>query len=568
MKKILLSALAAAALLMTGCHSLDLNPLSQGSSENWYSTEEEFVMALNDLYRPALWYWEANRLYHADRFSDDWNQREQQYDWIVGGVSSDTGYVETMWLNTYMGVTRANTILSSVRELRGSGRVSEDLLDRYESEASFFRACFYSYLVFLYGDVPFYTEYIPMETAYSIGRTDKEVILEHIYADFDTAARSLPESYGETQRATRGAALAFKARTASWMLDWETAAEAAKACMDLGVYSLHPDFGELFLTDTRTSSELIFTLPRSKELLDDGLAANSFYTRNVGGTSTAQPSWELLCSFLCTDGLPIDESPLYDPTDPFANRDPRCAETMVAFGSEFLGFIYDPGAREVMNLSTGKMVSNQDSQLVTQHSAWNGMCLRKGVDSEWTEDKETDASVKLMRYADVLLIYAEAKTELDEIDASVLDALNRLRARAYRVDVADKEHYPAVTETDRAKLRTLVRMERRMELAWENRRWFDLIRWRLAETAITRPQYVLPQADGLAVNIAAGDYFFPADRKYLPRIDENGLVDLSPVYESGKYRVAVQRSFVNRQYLLPIPAKDVMTSGLTQNDDY
>lgn len=572
MKKLILTTITSVLLLFTGCQNLDLNPLSEGSTENWFSNEEEFVLALNNLYDPGLWYWEANRLFHTDRFTDDWNQREYLYDWIAGTITAETSMVQTCWSNTYKGVTRANTILTNVQKAREEGRIPEATLQRYEGEASFFRAVFYSFLIFLWGDVPYYTEYLTIEDAFKMGRIDKDIILEQIYKDFDKAIENLPPSYSGLQRVTKGAAYAFKARTAIWMLDWEIAAEAAKGCMDLREYSLHSDFSDLFLSKTSTSTELIFTLPRSKELIaDDAIGVNSMFTRLAGGTATAQPSWELLLAFTCTDGLPIDESPLYDPQNPFKNRDPRCTATLVEPGTPHLGFIYDPGARQVRNLTTNAMVNNQDSRLIQQYAAYNGMCLKKGVDEEWIDDKATDTDAKVMRYADVLLMYAEAKIELNQIDNTVLNAINTVRARAYNVNPSWTSSYPAVTETDQAKLRTILRMERRMELAWENRRWFDLMRWRLAEVAIVRPVYGLPAtAAAMQAYIDEGNYFFPKD--VLPIVDESGLVDISPLYDNGNgpIRKVIDRSFdKDKQYLLPIPSEDVLINeNIIQNYGY
>ena len=552
------------SILCTSCNSLDMNPLTEGSSENWFSNEQEFEMAVNELYRQSYWYWEATRFNNTDRFSDDWNQRNTLYDWSVNNYTADNSQVEACWSSNYAGITRANTILSNVRRARSEGSVPEKTLLRYEGEAAFFRACFYSYLIFLWGDVPFYTDYIYLDEALRMGRTDKAEILKQIYADFDLAITNLEPSYPGIQRVTQGAAYALKARTAIWMLDWPMAADAAQKCMSLDVYGLHNSFSELFLSKTRTSSEWIFVLPRSQELMKDGEATKSRLPRNAGGNATCQPSWELLCSFLCTDGLPVDKSPLYNPAKPFENRDPRCAATIVEIGSEFLGYIYDPGAKEVLNKSTGKMVANQDSRLVQQYAAFNSLCLKKGVDEEWVDDFSTDADVRIMRYADVLLMYAEAKIEMDDIDQSVRDAINAVRERAYRNSGLT---YPKVTETDRDKLRTILRMERRMELSWENRRWFDLIRWRLAEVALVRPVYCHDQSTALAKVIEEGNYFFP--KGVLPIIDKDGLVDLTPLYETGKVLNINERSFDKRQYLMPIPAKErLINKNMTQNEGY
>src|SRR5690606_19366239 len=164
-------------------------------------------------------------------------------------------------------------------------------------------------------------------------------------------------------------------------------------------------------------------------------------------------------TYTCTDGLPIDESPLFDPQNPFKDRDPRCAATIVEFGTPHLGFIYDPGAAQVLNLSTNQMVTNRDALLNDQFAAYNGLCLRKFVDQSWADLRETDMDMKLMRYADVLLMYAEAKIELNEIDASTLQALNQVRARAYKVNPSQTSLYPAITETNQVQLRKIFRME-------------------------------------------------------------------------------------------------------------
>lgn len=564
MKKIIVSMMLV-FLMMTGCQRLDLNPLSEGSSENWYKNEEEITLALNELYRGVLWYAEGYRLFVTDRFTDDWNQRDYLYDWVAGSITGEWNDTRHTWLNTYKGIARANTILNSLDN--AAENLTEERLNQLRGEASFFRASFYSYLIFLYGDVPLVTEYMTIEEGFATGRTDKNVVLEQIYRDYDVAIEYLPVSHIGVQRVTKGAAYAFKARVALWMSDYPTAKDAAKACIDLGVYSLHPDYGELFQPTLSTSPELIFTIPRSRELEGAGASVNSMITRNAGGNATAQPSWELFASYTCTDGLPIDQSPLFDRKNPFANRDPRCAETFVEFGTPHLGFIYDPGAAQVMNLSTGEMVTNRDALLNDQFAAYNGMCLKKGVNQDWATYRETDMDIKIMRYADVLLMYAEAKIELNEIDGSTLEAINLVRSRAYKVSHTQIARYPAVTETDQVRLRKILRMERRVELAWENKRWFDLIRWRLAEVAMVRPVYALPLRAGLIENINNGDYFFPQGA--LPEIDDNGLVDFSAMHATGKIRAVVPRSFSSRQYLFPLPSREVMINdNIDQNPGY
>lgn len=540
--------------LFTGCEKLDLNPLSEGSSENWYSDATEIQMSLNDLYRTYLWDLEINFI--AERMTDNWTQRQSVRPFVAGAINSEWSRAENLWLDTYKGITRANTVLNSLDNAQGN--VPDAQIRQFAAEAHFFRAVFYSRLAFFYGDVPFYTDYLTIEEAFELGRTDKDVIMETVYEDFDIAIRDLPEAYGgnELKRATKGAAMAFKARAALYMEDWELARDAAKAVMDLDVYSLHPHYGEYFLSKTRNSPETIFALPRSFEL-GSSWGAKNFYTRTPGGSNVAQPSWDLFAAYPTTDGLPIDESPLFDPRNPFENRDPRLSMTIAEFGTEHLGYIYDPNpyTTETLNLATGEMVPNRDTRSVDTYAAYNGLATKKGVDEDWTDDNQTDFDIRIMRYADVLLMYAEAKIELGEIDQATLDAINQVRARAYGVDVAEVSEYPAITTMNQSELRTILRNERRIELAWENRRFDDLLRWRIADEALTRPIYGLLDPNELKEKVVdEGLWFWPET----PEIDENWLPDFSSMHEAGLIKVLAERNFEERQYLFPIPSKEIM----------
>ena len=131
--KINICILTLASLIMGSCQDLDLNPLSEGSSENWFNNNSEIEMALNELYRPALWYAETCRTYNTDRWTDDWNQREYTYDWLGGAITGEWADAEKTWVNTYKGITRANTIINSLSN--AEGRVAAESLKQYEAEA-------------------------------------------------------------------------------------------------------------------------------------------------------------------------------------------------------------------------------------------------------------------------------------------------------------------------------------------------------------------------------------------------------------------------------------------------
>ena len=191
---------------------------------------------------------------------------------------------------------------------------------------------------------------------------------------------------------------------------------------------------------------------------------------------------------------------------------------------------------------------------MNQYASYNGLLWKKGIDISWTENgQEAENDYIIMRYADVLLMYAEAKIELNEIDDTVLEAINRVRARAYSTDYTNTRSYPSVKDEGQEKLRKVVRLERRVELANEGLRYMDLIRWRLAEKALNRPNYINLQPDECIEKVVEkGLWLWPDD----PVIDEDGLADFSQMAEKGLIGIGAQRVFPERQYLWPIPTHD------------
>lgn len=567
MKKLIYTLLTGGLFIWTSCIDLDLNPLSQASSENWYSDETEIEMSIKDFYRDSFW-----PLDNENR-TDDFIYRETLSSIVNGTLNGQDGDVTTLWTNQYKSIARTNTILANKDKMLAMG-ISEEKVNQYMAEALFQRASCYARLVTYFGNVVYVTEVIDIDAAFQMGQTPKEEVIPLIYADYDEAIKYLPEKYTGTssQRATKGAAMAMKARFALYMGDWEVCRDAAKQCMDLGIYKLHSSYADLFLSTTKNAEESIFLLPRSIEFKVTYGSSNvkNEVTRNPGGWGAYCPSWDLLASYLCTDGLPIDESPLFDPHNPFKNRDPRCTATIVEFGTRHLGFDYNPhpDAVEVMNYNTGKMQKNNDARVNAQYASYNGLVWKKGIDETWLENgMDVDPDKIIIRYADVLLMYAEAKIELNQIDQSVLDAINQVRARAYGVDYTQTNAYPAVTTTDQQKLRSILRAERRMEFAKEGLRYMDLVRWKIAGKALTRPNYGMLYPVSLLKEkvVDKGLWFWPET----PAIDEDGIPDFSAMENAGLIAPMSQRMWNDRQYLWPIPTKEILINdNLVQNPGY
>ncbi|MFN3378347.1 MAG: RagB/SusD family nutrient uptake outer membrane protein, partial [Runella zeae] len=532
-KNIYIAALSI--LLLASCqNSLDLYPLAEPSAEKWYSNETEIQLALNDLYRIEFWQWDEDGT-SVNYLSDDGFYRQTLTPVKAGTVTSQWAFSTTLWRNSYKAIARANRAIVALNSPETKAKVNHAKLDVYLAEARLHRAAQYAKLVNKFGDVVYSDNVISIEEAYTKGRTDKKTVSAKIYEDFDYAIANLPTSYAASavKRATKGVAMALKARFALYEKDYKVASDAAKACMDLNQYVLHSDYANLFLQSTKNSREVIFSVPRSLELKVTTGPTSDIISRNSGGFAAANPSWDLFCSYLCIDGKTIDKSPLYDPRNPFKNRDPRCTATIVEFGQPHLGFIYDPhpNALQVTRLSTNTKVTNNDNRANAQFASFNGLIWKKGVDDSWLlNGRLIEPEQIIVRYADVLLMYAEAKIEQNQIDKSVLDAINSVRARAYKVALTATTSYPAITTTNQAELRRELRMERRMELAFEGLRYMDIVRWRIAGKVLNRPIYgMLDPVDLRSKVVDKNLWFFPGT----PRIDEDGTPDFSEMEKTG-----------------------------------
>lgn len=565
---IIIGLIGGFSFLATACHDLDLNPLSYGSTESWYSNETEIKMAVNELYRNDFWAIDEVGDAWTSDWSDDNIYRESLTEFQNATLTGQTSKVTDLWSKQYKVISRANNVILNAERAIHNG-ASESTINILVGEAHFHRASAYAKLSSKFGDVPLVENDIDIETGMTMGRTDLETVKQFVYDEYDQAIAVLPVSYSGEQRATKGAALALKARYALYMRDYDIVADATKQVMDLGIYSLHPNYQDLFLQSTKESNEFIYVVPRSIEY---GIYVDTRYPlpRNLGGYGAPNPTWDLFAAYICTDGLPIDESPLFDPHDPFKNRDPRLSMTIVPFEENFLGIEYNPhpNALEVMNYNTGKMILNNDTRANAQYASYNGLTWKKGMDETCLENAFRIEPVKIViRYADVLLMYAEAKIELNQIDQSVLDAINEVRARAYGVNKSAVDQYPAVTETSQEKLRTILRTERRMEFPKEGLRYMDLMRWKLMDKVMSKKVYMMLYPSSLLIEkvVNEGDWFWP----FAPDIDENGLADFTKMEAAGKIAVVATKNWDERQYLWPIPTTEIQINpNMKQNPGY
>ena len=482
----------------TSCDSfLDVNPSDSYSIDTYWTGEENYDAALAGVYNNLT---SEFRLIAVETEMLTPNA----FDYGVfdanaiamGRALSTTGEFQTWWRWGFRGIGRANTLLDNINE---DSPLSESKKNQMKGEALFLRAFFYSYLVDVFGGLPLIIETPNNETQGELPRSPKQDVVNLIIKDLTEAANLLPSTPVDIGRATKGAALALKARTLLYNNRWTEAAQTAKEVIDLGVYSLFSDYREMYLPSNQNNEEVIFDAqylrPYSVHVGD-----HHIYT-----WGRPVPLKDLVDAYLMIDGKTITESNLYDPENPYENRDPRLHQTIVIPGYPFNGKIQKEGQNPVHHTGYGQ-------KKITSYSDNETIDIPLG---------QSDLNVILIRYAEVLLTYAEALNEAGSApNDEVYWALNQIRKRP-TVNMPEIE-----TGLNKEQMREVIRLERRIELALENRYYSDIRRWKTAEVVNNGPIY---NSKGEVIETRS----FNKDRDYLwaiphVEIQENPALTQNP----------------------------------------
>jgi starch-binding outer membrane protein, SusD/RagB family len=527
-------------VLVTGFSACDVNrfPETQLSDPSFWKSENDLKTAANYLYSflPVL-------PVTSDIWSDD------AYGQSPNNISDGTRLApatDNSFNDPYRLIRAANNILEKAPRALQNG-VEAGKVDIYLAEARFFRAWAYFSLVQRYGDVPLILttlkENSPELTAPASPRAE---IVEAIYADLDFASTTLPTptqlgnaGYG---RISKTAALAFKSRVALFEgtrakfhgyadpnRHLTLALESAKACIDSKEHSLFNSYYNLFQYEGegRQNRENILVRQYGASIADN---ITRHDTQRGMDRGFVNPTKSLVDSYLMTDGLPIEKSPLYVfPTttvEVFRNRDKRLSETVWKRGDPFIG------TQPVFTVSG----------LSSQRTGFGNRKYSNITD--WTNNWSY-IDYPIIRYAEVLLNYAEAAYELNGsiTDADLEMSINLLRERGGVADLTN-----SLVAGNGLDMREEIRRERRVELALEGFRYWDLIRWKTAEVEL--PKDVL------------GNYFYA----------EYGTA-VTPQLTSDRYILVQPASFRSfnpaRDYLWPIPINEIaLNPALEQNDGW
>ena len=542
MKKYL--SIIAAALLMGSFSScsdfLDRYPLEELSDESFWKTEKDAEMAVSNLYNvhPT---WDVDEAINSDDavHGIKWaagNQSKGVYDPSDYGWSGEYGYIR-----------QANLVLEKIQEMD----LSEDAYKKLEGQARFFRAYTYFTLIRSFGAVPYIDKPLELTDVENITRTPKDEVYAKVMEDFDIAIADLPVQWDETNsgRITKGAAMAMKARAALYYNNWQTAMDEAKKVMDLGQYELYDKdntgrYKELFWEVADGCDEFIlsvqFNAPTRTHYL---IGWECFPTLGWGGLN---PTQSLVDAFEDINGAPIANSTIYDSTNPFANRDPRLEVNVLHDGETMYGVTI-----KVAPLSSSGNTGIGQHGDATATGYYQQKWLDPSIDPQSTGwDMGKDWVV--IRYAEVLLTYAEAKNELSPLDPSAFDAVNQVRRRVGMPDLQNTDPTKPTYCGTQDDLRKRIWNEWRVEFALEGgKRQWDIRRWGIAKDVLNAP------FEGLRYTLV--------DDPNAPKGD-NGKKCILYVGEPLKLTGS---HYEDHNYLLPIPQTEIdLNPKLEQNPGY
>ncbi len=534
MKKFIISL--ALFTLLVGCDDNILNtvPVNELNSELFWRSTNDAISAANAVYSfmPGIGeiQWDMmSDIGHTNNPADFRQAIEK------GEHDSTLGFFGSLWNSHYQAIRRANYFLENVDQVLDNDPVyTEELNKRLKAEVRTIRAMMYMRLSFFFGDVPLITNTISPDEAALVSETSREAITDFISVELSEAASDLPLSYSGANigRITRGAALSLKARALIYNNRWQEAAIAAEQVIDLGVYELNESFESLFGYSAQNSSEIILDRQYSRGSLSQNFFI-AYGPQGMNGNVGISPTGKLADSYQTINGLSIFEDPEFDEMNPFHNRDPRLQYTLFlpTFSDDvpgdvlYNGVLYDPRPGS----GTGDEIERDLNRTKT------GFNTKKYINMDDLSDPGNNGTnFILIRYADVLLMYAEAKIELNQIDNTVYEAINKVRARQ------DVNMPPITGSLSQGELREVVRNERMTELAMEGLRFWDIRRWRIAE-------------DVMVGNIPGMRYI------------RSGETEIQHFIFGGTTRAFNP----NRDYLFPKPAQElIINPNLRQNTGY
>lgn len=613
MKKIYISIfllLATVLLINTSCNdSLDIDSTSSYTDDAVFNSSESGILEafVNNIYQgiPDGYNWGmlSSVTDESHMNAGSWAGMTDIMKSLLtpsnlSAFNSGSYYGMYNWSAIYQKVRATNLFFSKI----DASPVNVDTKDELKGEVFFLRAYLYHILVDMYGGVPIVTKAYNLDDNFDVARNTYAECVQFITDQCDSAVSYLPLTQAEVGRATQGAALTLKSRVllyaasdlyntpSNWngyahpelvgytdvstvdrIARWQKAKDAAKAVIDLGIYSLYKpnpssldeaatNYYNLFME--MSTPEDIFTRYYSTKITGDWTtcAPQTFHSPSgYHGWGTEAPTQQMVDSYEMSDGTPFDWNNATEAAHPYLNRDPRFYATVLYDGASWRTRPSDVSGDKYGRIQTGHYYSDsttvkdgldtdgKNGGVDSWNATWTGYYLKKGVDI--SIDPAAGASHqttpwRFMRYTEVLLNYAEACSALSLLGNDV--ANNETEAKTYINLIRKRAFMPNITTTG-SDLMESVRHERKIELAFEELRYFDIRRWMVCPQAY---------ADVEGIYIMYGSASNP--------VSSYGVG--TPSYT---VKIVDTRSWDPKSYFLPI-SKDEMdkNTNLIQNPGY
>ena len=535
---------------------LDLYPNDKVTVDNYWNTAEDALRAVNATYSntfPQSDTYGCDLLFLDAASDNTYPQHSNQFgnfqQIALNAFEANHAALQELWNRRYVTIRRCADFLVNI----GNVNMDPILKNRYTAEVLFQRAYAYYYLIAQFGDVPWVDHPLTIQEASSIRRTDKYAIAKQIISDLDYAAANLPSSYTNEEddgRVTRWAAFALKSRICMFMAGdyrksspdqkwyWEQARDATDSVITKSGKSLYTpnnqltgeSYRKLFYDDAASvgSGEIIY----DSQFTSAERALYGFTVKiaciSDGGWNSWVPTQSMVDAYEVkvsnSEAYPIDDPRSnYNPDDPYVNRDPRLAASIYYTGT---------GGTTLAGSEYNSQPGSTSGDKMDQHNGSpTGYGWKKYVDPSLIGVWDTGHDFPLIRLAEVYLDAAEARNELAKSPSEDAKIRNYSGMTRWRVGMTD---FPNNLTKD--EMRERIRNERRVELAFEGARFFDIRRWGIAKN-------VLNAEDGWIIGM---------------KLDNAGGYQ---VVESGKWKGHVkvrQRTlFTSEQYVWPIPSREI-----------
>lgn len=541
------------ALGATGCSDLlDKEPPSAISNGSFWTGEGDALLALTGCYRfQTGWshddFATPQGLLYLDFAGGNGTEKENFSTLLASSNTVATnGTLNGYWKNAYTQIANYNTFLDNIANCP----MDESKKAAWIMEVKCLRAYFFFNLAFYFKNVPMPMKTLSVEEANTIPQSTQNEVYSQVENDLKDAVNILPASYSSKEygRFTKGAAEVLLSRLYLAQERWADAATVLRSVVSSDKYELDRRNGEasydkLFQIGGEYSPEMIFCIMGVKDKFTNSRYQYLYPEATYGGWHQFAPYNELVKEYFCADGKDIKTSEVYDENDPYANRDLRL------YASVFLPPLGSYPGTKYNDITYDCFKGPNTADYYNKFALFNGYCPKKGCDPSIINNLgATPTYTPIMRYAEVLLSYLEAVNESApaSVDQTLLDlTINDIRNRVQlsglkKADLSSQEL-----------VRVAVRKERRVELALEGLRYYDVLRWGIAEKELNHTFTGVKLSDD------------PNARNY-----RGSGTAASPVDEDMYYQFE-KRTWATHNRYFPIPQNDMnINKNLKQNEGY